>query len=152
MSNIAVQIEGKSYFVSLPTLKDWKRIQSFVVAERRRAAYAAIPKGLLDQEFQRYILTINDEVDKLDVFACMALVDQMEGGAALLAYCHLRRDNPTVTLDFTRDLVDRALDGHEGATAGLSAVQEAVALLNAATAKKNTEEAPTTSPSPSPST
>lgn len=132
-----ITIEGAKYFVSLPTLKDLRTFQAFLQREHRRAAYAAIPSGLPDDELRRWMRVINEECDQISPInpQDFARLATNADGAALLFHGMLRQEQPTITLDWVAQLIARAEEAKPGALDAMRELREAMVEL--IRAKKN---------------
>lgn len=142
---LPVKVEGRRLHVALPTLLDFRTIRDYLVAEHRRAGYAAIPRGLPQEEFERFKAAVDDECAQIDPFGTFQelLTTIMESdvqhaalGALrygdslwLLYYALLRGSNPEVSADWVAAMVDRAMANDPEALEGLQALNAAFVEL-----------------------
>lgn len=143
--SIPVKVEGRRLHVALPTLLDFRTIRDHLVAERRRAGYAAIPRGLPQEEFERFKAAVDDECGRIDPFATFqdlltaimesdvqhAAIGALRYGDSLwlLYYALLRGSNPEVSADWVAGLVDRAMQNDPPALEGLQSLNAAFVEL-----------------------
>lgn len=130
-----VTIEGKRYFVCLPTLQDFEAFRAHRQREHRRAGYEAIPAGLPDTEFQRWKKTIDDECEAIDPFESFAVLAGSAATLPIIWHAMLRHENQGIDLAWCDSLLRRAADGDTVAVEGLRELRQAMDELVAA--KKN---------------
>lgn len=132
---ITVDIENRTYFVSMPGLADVRNFQDFLHREHRRKAYAAIPEGIDDTQFKRWVSTIDEQCEAINVFESFPQLVEQAGGVTLLFHAMLRQENNAITMEWVKKLVERAESGDEAAVLGFRNLKEAFAEL--LQAKKN---------------
>jgi len=153
--SLPVTIEGQKLFVTLPSATDLNNFQQLLQTEYRRRMFAAMPTGLPDDEFKRWIRVINEEAAEINPFKNLRALANSADGAALFYHALLRHENPNVTLDFVAELVSRGVEGKPAAMEGLREIRTAFESL--LEAKKNDQQPKPpvpveTQPTPGPAT
>lgn len=130
---IPITIEGQKYFVTLPSLADFRMFKEFLASQLRRELSEMIPSGLGDDELKRRMRCINDECDAIDPFAEMRdrlTVPRMEmmlsEDMTLIYFAHIRHDSPGATLDWVTGLVKRCEENKPAAIDGVIQLYRAI--------------------------
>lgn len=137
-----ITIEGKKYFVSLPSLPDFRTFRDYLQSRHRREAFAALPSEITDAQLKQFMRVIDEQCKAIDPFANFSSLVESPDGAALLFHSLLRHENQGVTLDFVTGLMERAESGRAESLEAIRELREAMAALLAA--KKNEREQATT--------
>jgi hypothetical protein len=137
---VPIEIEGRTYYGSMPTLRDWMNFNDLLRKESRKEAYAAIPEGLSEDEINKWIDRIDRKVDSINPHTTESLDKLLilPGGQVMYYHALLRRDNPNVTLQWVQDLVERARDNDKSALQGIRNMNGAIAGIYLE-ARKNSE-------------
>lgn len=137
--SIPITIEGQKYFVTIPTLADFRSFKQFLARDLRQKLGESIPSGLSDDELRRRLRLINDECEAIDPFKSMSKLPSYPGGAALLFYAWLRHESPGATLDWVEGLIARCEGNKPAALEGLRELR--LAMTSLLEIKKNEIEA-----------
>lgn len=127
--SLPITIEGQKYFVTMPSLADFRNCRQFLARKKRRELGEMIPPGLPDDELERRLEIIGRQCDDIDPFTALKELLATPDGSALFFYGWLRIENPNVTLQWVEGFVARCDEGKPAALDGLRELREAMNAL-----------------------